>query len=720
VRESQPRAHEPLPQPTLRDYIDVLLRRWWLIAAAAGGGLLIAALISVTSPPVYQASARLVVDRSGQSLLVTDFTGLTQQTFVDTLTEIIKSRAVADLALKYLPPTDHPNRTRTELRRGLEVQRVRGTDVIVLSSQGSTADQAAQNANAVARGFVEWDLEARRSQASAGAQFIEGQQAKVGQQLREAENALAAYKVSGGQVSLSQQTSIAVEKVAEFEAQRRVAAAERQATEASLRQARASLAQQSLQIPTGMTVSEDPVVAQLRQQLAQLEVQMAGLREQFTDRHPQIVAVRAQIEQVKARLRSQTAQRIASQTIAPNPLRDVVANQIVSLQVQREALAARESAYARIVDRYLRDAKSLPPQEIQLARLARNVTVAEQTFLLLAQRLQEAKIAEASIVGDIRIVDAAVPSNNPIRPRPQVDALLGLALGLLLGIGASYGLETLDTTFKSPEDVERLLGLPVLAIIPQWRKQAKDERLPLMMDQQRRSPFAEAFRHLRTNLLYISPDRPLRTIEVTSPGPGEGKSTAASNLAAAFAQVGKKVWLVECDLRKPSLAWTFQPKTNLGLTDLLVDGLPVHDAVQRTFVENLWVIPSGTKPPNPAELLGSQKMKMLLAGGTNGADTIILDAPPVLPVTDATILAPSVDGVLLVVNMMKTPRDAARRARQQLEAVGARVLGVVINGMPERSRGYSYYYSYSYAGYYGSDDAPAKERPTAKPAAPRT
>ncbi|HEY3247710.1 MAG TPA: Wzz/FepE/Etk N-terminal domain-containing protein, partial [bacterium] len=362
--DSQTLAHENLPQPTMRDYIDVLLRRWWLIAAAAGGGLLIAALISATSPPVYQASARLVVDRSGQNLLVTDFTGLTQTTIVDTLAEIIKSRAVADLALKHLPATDRPNRTRTELRRGLEVQRIRGTDVIVITTNGGSAEEAAQNANAIARGFVDWDLQQRRSQASAGAQFIEAQQAKVGQQLREAENALAAYKVTGGQVALSQQTTLAVEKVAEFEAQRRVAVAERQAVEASLRQARGTLTRQSLQVVGGMSVSEDPVVGQLRAQLAQLEIQLAGLREQFTDRHPQIVAVKAQIEQVKARLRSQAAQRITTQTITSNPLRDSLTNQVISLEVQREALAARENAYARIVDRYLLDAKSLPPKEV--------------------------------------------------------------------------------------------------------------------------------------------------------------------------------------------------------------------------------------------------------------------------------------------------------------------------------------------------------------------
>ncbi|MDI6772999.1 MAG: CpsD/CapB family tyrosine-protein kinase [bacterium] len=222
-----------------------------------------------------------------------------------------------------------------------------------------------------------------------------------------------------------------------------------------------------------------------------------------------------------------------------------------------------------------------------------------------------------------------------------------------------------------------------------------------------RSPLAEAFRHLRTSLLYLSPDRPLRTVLITSPGPDEAKSTVAANLAVVFTQMGHRVWLVECDLRRPGLSWAFQPEGTGGITELLVEGLPVDKAAYPTQVENLWFIPGGTVPPNPAELLGSRKMRAFLEHSRGAVDAVILDAPPVLPVTDAAVLAPAADGVLLVVHLEKTPREAARRARQQLEAVGARMLGLVVTGAPgRRGKGYYGYYSYYHAG--GDDEGKGK------------
>lgn len=211
-----------------------------------------------------------------------------------------------------------------------------------------------------------------------------------------------------------------------------------------------------------------------------------------------------------------------------------------------------------------------------------------------------------------------------------------------------------------------------------------------------RSPFAEAIRHLRTSLLYLSPDRPLRTILVTSPESGVGKSTIAANLAIALTQAGQRVWLVESDLRRPGLTGAFQPESGSGLTELLVDGLPIERALQATEIEGLRFLPGGTHPPNPAELLGSQKMKTFLEQGRNQVDSLILDSPPVLPVADATILAPEVDGVLLVVHLQETPRELARQALGALESVGARLLGVVVTGTPSR-RGKGYY---GYYGYY--------------------
>lgn len=710
-----PEVYAAEGEPGLRDYLDVFLRRWWLVAVCTIIAGATALGFSISAPPVYRAQASVVVDRGGSALgLVPDITGISQQTFVETLAEIVKSRAVLTLAVRLLgvDPLQEEEAV-GRLRQGLQVRRTRNTDLILIQAEGPTPEAAAANTNAVSRAFIDWHLGARRSQARAGKEFIEKQLSALSRELRAAEDALARYKVEGGQVSLSEQTTLALEKLADFEAQRRAAEAERRGVEASLQRVRAALKRQAPTVAATFLQGEDPVSTQLRADLAKLEVELVGLRKQFTDRHPQVIATKARIDEVKGRLRQQAAQTLLSRQITLNPLHQDLAAQVIKLEVDRQALQARESALAAAAGAYAGDLKTLPPKEVELARLTRDVKVAEETYLLLSQKLQEARIAEASIVGDLRIVDAAVPPASPVKPRIRLNTVLGGVVGLMLGMGGAFLAESLDTTFKTAEEAARYLRLPLLSAIPLIRRRRNDkDSLPLLTTSQPRSPFAEAFRHLRTNLLYLSPDRPLRLLLVTSPGPEEAKSTVAVNLAAAMAQAGRRVWLLEADLRKPGLSWTLGPEGTLGLTDLLVDGVPVDRALQGTEVDNLWFVPSGTIPPNPAELLGSQKMRALLEQARSGADAVVIDAPPVLPVTDAAVLAPHVDGVLLVVWLGRTPREAARRARERLAAVGARVVGVVVHGVtPGRRDGY-YYYSR----YYGPEEKAEQAATAAKKA----
>ncbi|MDR7555335.1 MAG: polysaccharide biosynthesis tyrosine autokinase [Armatimonadota bacterium] len=743
-------APEP-DEPGLRDYLFVLTRRWYLITAATVVALAVAIGLSLGTPPVYRGLATVVVDRgSGSFGLTADITGISQQAFVDTLAELVKSRAVAEQALERLkvPEELRPAALR-QLQGGLRVRRVRNADLIVIEAEGPTPAAAASSTNALAEALVDWHVDSRRRQASAGRQFIEEQVAAVGRELRAAEEALAHYKVQGGQVSLSEQSTLAVTKLAEFEAQRRAAAAERRGVEASLREARAALARQAPTVPASFVEGEDPVVAQIRADLAKLELELVGLQRQFTDRHPQVLATKARIEEAKARLRRQAGRTLLSQEFAANPLRADLAGQVIKLEVERQALAAREAALAAVVGQYARDVRDLPPKEVALARLTRDFKVAEETYLLLSQKLQEARIAESQVVGDLRIVDRATPPEVPVRPRPLRNALFGALLGLMVGVGAAFVQEALDTTFRTPDEAARVLGLPLLGAIPRlatvpaadngrrgsfrlggWRRprQARasprpadaapatsgaggagghaarrnaarahppDVTTPLLMTaEQRRSPFAEAFRHLRTNLLYLSPDRPLRTLLVTAAAAEEGKSTIAANLAVALAIGGRRTWIVEADLRKPTLAWAFQPAGTRGLTDVLVEGTAPEQALAPTQVENLSFLPPGTLPPDPAELLGSQRMRAFLAHARKQADAVVIDAPPVLPVSDAVALAPHVDAALLVVDLERTPREAARRAADQLRAVGARVAGVVVNNVPTSGRGYYYYAAY--------------------------
>lgn len=692
--------------PALRDYIEVMLRRWWVVAAALALTVGAALAWSLLSSPVYRSEAMVVVDRGGSSLnLSPDLMGFSQQTYVETLAGIVKSRAVTGRAVEALGvPENRRGGAAAALRRGLRVQRVRGSDLIRIQAEGPTGEAAAKTTNAVAQSFLAWHVEQRRGRASVGRQFIESQIGSLSVELRKAENALVKHKVSGGQVALTEQTAAKVERLAEFEALQRVATTQRQAAAASLRQMRSSLAEHKATIPSTFVTSEDPVVAQLRADLARLEVELAGLRPEFTDRHPRVLAVQSRIEETKEGLRQQTARRLASETAALNPIHQQLVGQAITLEVEQQALEAREAALGAQVRRYALELVGLPPKEVELARLTRDVRVAEETYLLLSQRLAEARISEASVVGDLSIVDSAEPSPFPVKPNLLFNLILGALAGLVLGVVGAAVVEAMDTTFRSPEEAGLALGLPVLATVPDEkgpRRPEAEQRIALMTGEGRASPFAESLRLLRASLLYLSPDRPLHTLIVTSPGVAEGKSTVAAALAVAIARGGQTVRLIECDLRRPTLAWTFQPEGAFGLTDMLANDLPAEQAVQKTAVENLWLLPSGTKPPNPAELLGSQKMRALLEQGREAVDVQVLDAPPMLPVADTTLLAPAVDGVVLVVHLSRTPRAAAERARQQLDAVGARVLGLVVNGVKARRGAY---YTYT------SDERPSSGR----------
>ncbi|MDR7536146.1 MAG: Wzz/FepE/Etk N-terminal domain-containing protein, partial [Armatimonadota bacterium] len=292
-------------EPGLRDYLAVLRRRWYLPAVTTVIALAVALGFSLGAAPVYRGQATVVVDRSGASFAMTaDLTGISQQAFVDTLAELVKSRAVAAQALERLgTPEDERPALLAALQRGLKVRRVRNADLIVIEAEGPTPAAAAYYTNAVAEALLAWHVDSRRQQASAGRRFIEEQVTAVGNELRAAEDALARYKVEGGQVSLSEQSTLAVTKLAEFEAQRRAAAAERRGVEASLREARAALARQAPTVPASFIEGEDPVVAQIRTDLAKLELELVGLQRQFTDRHPQVLATKARIEEAKARLR---------------------------------------------------------------------------------------------------------------------------------------------------------------------------------------------------------------------------------------------------------------------------------------------------------------------------------------------------------------------------------------------------------------------------------
>ena len=323
-------------------------------------------------------------------------------------------------------------------------------------------------------------------------------------------------------------------------------------------------------------------------------------------------------------------------------------------------------------------------------RLQSTLSLYQSIYLNLINTREAIRLARLQNTQSIDQVEAATVPMGPISPRPMQNALLAGVVGLMLAAGIVFLFEYLDDTIKTPEDVERALELPLIGYIAEMQASGKDES-EVYVSRQPRSPVSEAFRSLRTNLEFSSVDKPLRTILVTGAEAGDGKTTVAANLAAIFAQGGKRVLLMDCDLRRPRVHRFLGIQNRVGLTDLFRDSLGVEAVTYQWSDSNsksMSVITSGSLPPNPAELLGSQKMNSILAELVSRVDVVIIDSPPSL-VSDAQILAAKVDGVLLVVQPGKTHAGAARAMREQLARAGARVVGAVFNRIP-RSHGYYY------------------------------
>ena len=400
-----------------------------------------------------------------------------------------------------------------------------------------------------------------------------------------------------------------------------------------------------------------------------------------------------------------------------------IANQMASGFVDWSRQARRESIAAAVDEVELR----LDDAQDQVLEVGRRISDEGRTdeldaelrilaglYATLAEKLESLRIQQQLETGAGRVVSPAVVNETPVSPKPLRNGALGLAVGLVFGLGMALLYEYLDNTIKSTEEAEKLFGAPVLGMIP-LEKFDKDEQRRLTIVQHPGSPAAESYRVLRNSLDFINFEHDIKTLIVTSAAPGEGKSTVAANLAASLAQAGKKVALVSCDFRRPTTEMFFGVQNMIGLSDVLLGAHSMKAALQRPGDEQLLVMTSGKMPPNPSELLGSQKMKELLAEIAEWADWVILDTPPLLAVADPAAVARWADGALIVTRAGVSTRDAATKGVEMLEKVGARVVGSVVWGLEggSASTGYyaGYYGDYYYADYY---KAPESGRAAAK------
>jgi len=453
--------------------------------------------------------------------------------------------------------------------------------------------------------------------------------------------------------------------------------------------------------------------------LAQLKREYADLSTTFTPEYYRVKQVQNQIneiEEVLARERERAAKQITNDYRAA---------------VQREALLRQ--AFGNQEEQ----ANLIAEKSVQYNILRREVDTNKQLYEGLLGRLKLAGVSAGLKASNIRIVDPAAPPDWPAKPRVLLNLALAVVLGLGMGVGAAFLQEHLDNTLKRSEDVERFLHVPALALIPSIESlngrrggiygiygrskmlaggvRASSKPTALVPKAQvprwyridtqgeQHMALSEAFRTLRTSVLLSTADRPPRALLVTSSQPGEGKTTISANLAISLAQLGRRVLLIDGDMRRPCIHRAFQVKEGAGLVSYLTGQRAWQEAVQTTRVPGLDVLVCGPIPPNPAELLSSDRMRLLIREVVGEYDFVVLDSPPLLNVADSRVLATLVEGVVLVVKGGATPRELVQRAQSNIRDVGAHVIGVVLNNLDVRADDY-YYYRYHSYGYYSSWD----------------
>lgn len=740
-------------QFSLADYLRILYRGRWIIILSFVIVFLSTVYYTYTTAPVYQATTSVMIENKGRgenSIFEINYLG-NQNTAIANQIEILKSRTLAEGVVKRLDLSDvrdsltifRPNEMGefrsfrsmvAAIRGNMSVENIRDTDIININYKAGSSFESAYIANTIAYEFQRQNAEANKSEVSELRAFVEEQLNKKRKELRESEERLRAYQALERVTSLDEETNELITRLAEVEAQLEEARIELQANLELKRSMEEQLENRKQTLATNLSEISTPYITSLQNQLAQtvakrtMYITAIESEQQVNKRHFEdgIKEFDDKINALKEKLREE-ARKITASSMVKDPfqLSQDLVTKLLTADAEIKALTAKISALQGVVSEYNKELENVPDMVLDLARLERRRKVDEQTFIMLTQKLEETKIQEAAKSKNVRIIDEAIAPATPVSPNKRLNMMLGALIGLGLGIGLTFLIEYFDNGIKTHEQLERM-GYNLLSSIPKIEMDKVEKKLESRMKRtgaaegkkiearlithlDPKSPVSEAYRTLRTNLQFSKVDRDLRSILVTSAGPKEGKSTTAANLAIALAQFGKRTVLIDADLRRPVIHSIFGIQKEPGITNFLMDNSSYETILRPTFMDNLNIITSGVLPPNPSELLATQKMKDLIGRLEQDFDHIIFDSPPVIAVTDAAILSDKVDGTILVIYAGQTNREALNRAKTLLDNVDAKMLGVLLNGVDVEGMYGSYYYYY-YHHYYSKPGGRKKKR----------
>ncbi|MDQ3019409.1 MAG: polysaccharide biosynthesis tyrosine autokinase [Bacteroidota bacterium] len=683
----------------------------------------------INAKDIYKSTTTIKINRPQGSILssslIPEFQDFITDRYISNEIEVLKSYRIRELVAENLLDTfmasqdkdmfyyvfnystDDTSALVSKLNLGdilsniIKIDQKRGIDVVDIVAESPSKYEAMLLANLYTKVYQDFSLDLSREELTTLTKYLNEEKENKFKDLAESENDLELYQKNGGLILLDAQVKNLVENISLLEAQKNAANIELTSKEKEYNSLSSEI---KLIDPTLFDYLKSKIdetyILEIQTKIAELESKRdieASIPQDEKLKEKTINDYNKKIEPLKKTLDEKVEVLKAGLFSSTPEERRFISQKLLEANVGIESYKAKVNTLSKMLSGYEEKFSKLPSQGIEYAKLERNRKATEKLYLILEEKYQEAKINERIKLGTVLVIAPGILATKPSKPNRIFIIFMGAFLGLALSVGFAFARNYFDHSVKSPDEIENK-GISVLSWIPSIEElKNKKTKIEFFVADSPKSVSSEAFKALRTRVQYAKlDDTPIRTILLTSSVPSEGKTTIAINLAGSLAQTEKKVLLVDCDLRKPRIHSIFDFDRYPGLSDYLFSNASLEEIIRKTKLENLEVVPSGTIPPNPSELLGSKQMKDFLEKMKLKYDFIIIDSPPYISVTDAEILFRITDGTILVLRANKTPAEAFYRTCEKLLHLDSRnFLGVVFNNFTFKNA-FGYYYNYYY------------------------
>lgn len=713
-------------EPVKADDLDLdfqqywfIIKRRWLPAMSVFGAIFVLIIVALSKQkPFYETQGKLLIKPDNTPSLtgmkveggVQDLTPLTLQgNPLKTETEIILSEPILRKTIISLNLKDKHGKLRNEaeLKRNISVKNIGGTDVLEISAKSGNPKEAAAIVNKLMSLYIDNNINVNRSQAIAARDFLTKQLPETEGAVRQADANLRRFKEKNQVVSLEQESIAAVKLDSELSqkiAEAQAALAETSAQSAALIKKLGMGSKEALAVSA---LSQSTGVQTALTELQKVQNQLATERTRFLDDNPQIVALKNKETALNNHLQKQIQQTIGTQqTVSAlnwnlGPVEQDLIKELVKSEAGRLAFSDQVTALTKTQSVYRQRTNALPKLEQDERELNRRLEASQSTYETLLKKLQEIQVSENQTISNARIIEnSSIPQKPSFGKNPVILIMGGVGIGFLLAVAVIVILEIRDTSIKNVKEAKKVFKYKLLAIIPSFSNAekavlrsspTKPTSLIIPVRDTPVSPVSEMYWRLQSNLEFINSEKTLKVILVTSSIPKEGKSTVAANLAVTMAELGRRVLIVDADMRYPSHHHLWELTNESGLSNVLVDQVELPLAAKQVML-NLDVLTSGVTPLNPLPLLKSKEMVSLIEYSSKTYDFVIIDAPPLIPATDALILGKLTDGILLVTRPGVVDSGSAASAKESLEQSGQNVLGLVVNSVIQGNESNSYFH----------------------------